>query len=63
MTGGGGEEGSGRRGEAHFFTFRIQTLQIADIIKFTITSGQRSYYSSAKKKEKKMKADISWLWS
>lgn len=60
MTGGGGEEGSGRRGEAHF---RIQTLQIADIIKFTITSGQRSYYSSAKKKEKKMKADISWLWS
>lgn len=53
MTGGGGEEGSGRRGEAHFFTFRIQTLQIADIIKFTITSGQRSYYSSAKKNKKK----------
>lgn len=34
--------------ETHFCTFRIETVQITDIIKFTITSSQSSSYSSVK---------------
>lgn len=50
---GGEKKAEGGGGKTHFFTFKAQTFQITDIIKFTIASSQRSYYSSAKKKKKK----------
>lgn len=58
VQGEGRKKVEGGGGKTHFLTFRTQTFQITDIIKFTITCNQRSYYSSAKKK-----ADISWLLS